>query len=46
VTGWKAMVLKPVSPFFKKKDAGAVVSVAITGKAKNPKIGEDVLHDK
>jgi hypothetical protein len=46
VTGWKAALLKPVSPFFKKKDAGAVVPVAITGTAKKPRIGEDVLHDK
>jgi len=46
VTGWKALLLKPVSPFFKKKDAGAVVAVAITGTAQKPKIGEDVLHDK
>jgi hypothetical protein len=45
-TGWKALLLKPVNPFFRKKDAGAVVPVAITGKAQNPKIGQDVLHDK
>ncbi len=46
VTGWKALLLKPVSPFFRHKDAGAVVAVAITGTTQKPKIGEDVLHDK
>ena len=46
VTGWKAMLLKPVSPFFRHKDAGAVVPVAITGTARAPKVGQDLLHDK
>jgi uncharacterized protein involved in outer membrane biogenesis len=46
VTGWKALLLKPLNPFFKKKDAGAVVAVAITGTARKPKIGQDVMHDK
>jgi hypothetical protein len=46
VTGWKAALLKPLNPFFRHKDAGAVVAVAITGTAKKPKIGQDVLHDK
>jgi hypothetical protein len=45
-TGWKAMLLKPLTPFFKKKDAGAVVPIAVTGTAKNPKVGSDMLHDK
>jgi hypothetical protein len=31
---------------FKKKDAGAVVPIAVTGTAKNPKVGSDLLHDK
>lgn len=46
VTGWKALLLKPVSPFFRKKDAGAVVPVAVTGTAQKPKVGSDLLHDK
>ena len=46
VTGWKAALLKPLNPFFRHKDAGAVVAVAITGTAKKPKVGQDVLHDK
>jgi hypothetical protein len=46
VTGWKSVLLKPLSPFFKKKDAGAVVPIAVTGTAKNPRVGADLLHDK
>jgi hypothetical protein len=46
VTGWKAALLKPLNPFFRHKDAGAVVAVAITGTAKKPKVGQDVLHDQ
>ncbi|HEX3986199.1 MAG TPA: AsmA-like C-terminal region-containing protein [Acidobacteriaceae bacterium] len=46
VTGWKAVLLKPLAPFFRHKHAGAVVPIAVTGTAEQPKIGEDVLHDK
>lgn len=46
VTGWKAVLLKPLAPFFRHKHAGAVVPIAVTGTAQQPKIGEDVLHDK
>ena len=46
VTGWKAALLKPMSPFFRNKDAGAVVPIAVTGTAQKPKVGPDVLHDK
>lgn len=46
VTGWKAMLLKPLTPFFKKKEAGAVVPIAVTGTAAKPKVGSDLLHDK
>lgn len=45
-TGWKAVLLKPLSPFFRHKQAGAVVSIAVTGTAQHPKLGEDVLHNK
>ncbi|HEX4310455.1 MAG TPA: AsmA-like C-terminal region-containing protein [Acidobacteriaceae bacterium] len=45
-TGWKAMLLKPLTPFFRKKDAGAEVPIAVTGTAKNPKVGQNLLHDK
>ena len=45
-TGWKSVMLKPVSPFFRHNDAGAIVSVAVTGTAKQPKITQNLLHDK
>ena len=46
VTGWRALLLKPLTPFFRKKDAGAVAPVAVTGTAANPKVGADLFHDK
>jgi len=45
-TGWKSMMLKPLAPFFKKKPAGAVFPIAVTGGPGNYKIGQDFLHDK
>ena len=45
-TGWKALLLKPLTPFFRRKRAGAVVPIAVTGTAQNPKVGADLLHDK
>jgi hypothetical protein len=45
-TGWKSVLLKPLSPFFRHKDAGAIVSLAVTGTAKKPKITQDMLHNK
>ena len=44
VTGWKAVLLKPLAPFFRHKRAGAVVPIAVTGTAQQPKIGADLLH--
>ncbi len=46
VTGWKSVLLMPLDPFFKHGKAGAVVSVAVTGTAAHPKVGQDVMHDK
>jgi hypothetical protein len=45
-TGFKSALLKPLSPFFRHKDAGAIVSVAVTGTAAKPKLAQNVLHDK
>jgi hypothetical protein len=45
-TGWKSVLLKPLAPFFHHKDVGAVVSIAVTGTAHHPKVGQNVLHDK
>ncbi|HLJ79541.1 MAG TPA: hypothetical protein VKT75_19145 [Acidobacteriaceae bacterium] len=41
VTGWKALLLIPVDPFFAKHGAGTEVPVAITGTRANPQIGMD-----
>lgn len=46
VTGWKSWMLKPLNPFFRHQGAGAVVPIAVTGTAKDPKVSEDLLHDK
>jgi hypothetical protein len=45
-TGLKSALLKPLSPFFRHKDVGAIVSVAVTGTARQPKIEQNVLHEK
>jgi len=45
-TGFKSALLKPFAPFFKKKKAGAVVPIAITGRPGAYKVGQDLLHDK
>jgi hypothetical protein len=42
-TGWKAALLKPLTPFFKKKNAGAVVPIEVTGTTNKPKIGADLF---
>jgi hypothetical protein len=46
VTGWKRLLVAPLSPFFKHGKAGAVVSIAVTGTARNPKIGQNLFHTK
>ena len=43
-SGFKALLLKPLAPFFKKNGAGAVVPIAISGTAENPKIGQNIVH--
>ena len=45
-TGWKAVLLKPLAPFFRHKRAGAMVPIAVTGTSQQPRIGADLLHDK
>jgi hypothetical protein len=44
--GWKSALLKPLIPFFRHNDAGTIVSIAVTGTAKHPKITQNVLHNK
>jgi hypothetical protein len=42
-TGFKAILLKPFAPFFKKDGAGAVVPIAITGTPRHYKVGQNIL---
>jgi hypothetical protein len=41
---WASLLLKAVSPFFKKKGGGAEVPVSISGTKAEPKFGLDVLR--
>jgi len=45
-TGWKALLLKPLSPFFRKKNAGTVVPVAVTGTAIQPRVGANLFGSR
>ncbi len=42
-TGFKSFLLKPLAPFFRKKHAGAVVPVRVTGGPGHYTIGQNVL---
>jgi hypothetical protein len=42
-TGFKAILLKPLAPFFKKNGAGAVVPIAITGTPQHYKVGQNIF---
>ena len=46
VTGFKSLLLKPLDPFMKKRKAGAVVPIAITGGPGHYKISQDFSHMK
>ncbi|HSY37596.1 MAG TPA: AsmA-like C-terminal region-containing protein [Acidobacteriaceae bacterium] len=43
-TGFKSFLLKPLAPFFRKKHAGAVVPVRVTGGPGHYTIGQNVLR--
>jgi len=45
-TGFKAFLLKPVAPFFKKKNAGAVVPIAVTGTPGKYNVEANLNHKK
>jgi hypothetical protein len=45
-TGFKSVLMKPLIPFFKRDNAGAVVPIAITGCPGNYKVAQDILHKK
>jgi hypothetical protein len=44
VTGWKAILLKPVDPFFSKNGAGTEIPVKVTGTKSEPHFGADFGH--
>jgi hypothetical protein len=45
-TGFKSFLLKPLAPFLRKKNAGAVVPIAITGGPGHYKVTSNFFHDK
>jgi len=45
-TGFKSALLKPFALFFKKKHAGAVVPIAVTGSPGHYRVTQDLSHDK
>ena len=44
MTGWKAILLKPVDPFFSKNGAGTEVPIKVTGTQSEPHFGLDFGH--
>ena len=42
-TGFKSFLLKPLAPFFKKKNAGALVPIAVTGEPGHYQVTQDIL---
>jgi hypothetical protein len=45
-TGFKSFLLKPLAPFFKKKNKGAVVPIAVTGNPGHYQVTQDLSHNK
>jgi hypothetical protein len=45
-TGFKSFLLKPLAPFFKKKNAGAVIPIAVTGLPGHYQVSQNLAHDK
>jgi hypothetical protein len=45
-TGFKSFLLKPLAPFFKKKNAGADVPIAVTGTPGHYHVRQNIAHDK
>ncbi|MGC1424325.1 MAG: hypothetical protein WA815_18365, partial [Terracidiphilus sp.] len=45
-TGFKSFLLKPLAPFFKKKNAGAVVPIAVIGTPGRYQVTQDISHNK
>ncbi len=45
-TGFKSFLLKPLAPFFKKKNAGASIPIAVTGEPGHYQVTQDLSHNK
>lgn len=45
-TGFKSFLLKPLAPFFRKKNAGAVIPIAVTGLPGHYKVSQNLAHNK
>jgi hypothetical protein len=45
-TGFKSFLLKPLAPFFKKKNAGAVIPIAVTGVSGHYQVSQNITHNK
>ena len=45
-TGFKAFLLKPLAPFFKKKNAGTDVPIAVVGTPGHYQVKQNIAHDK
>ena len=45
-TGFKSVLLKPFAVFFKKKYAGAVIPIAVTGTPGHYKVTQNLSHEK
>jgi hypothetical protein len=45
-TGFKALLLKPLAPFFKKQDRGAVIPIAVLGTPGHYQVTHDLSHRK
>ena len=45
-TGFKSFLLKPLAPFFRKKQAGALVPIAVTGAPGHYQVTQNLLHKK
>lgn len=45
-TGFKSFLLKPLTPFFKKRNAGAVIPIAVTGLPGHYQVSQNIMHSK
>ena len=43
-TGWKSILLKPLAPFFRKKPAGAVIPIVVTGTPGHYGVTQNITH--